>query len=237
MGQFSSAKTTGTANPDQSAGWRLGEATNGIYGEVQVVWRGDQNQIPEVYVFVNEGTHNSNALLAPTWSWWDQGPQRGTSSDDNFRGFGEAPNPKTDWITKWYTRDNASWPYHMATNSFCGPIELVNAERVKLPSLKPAMNSPGAYPAFISFRAIGANIPADDPPHTKRSDFPKPLIGAHPCLARIKVGDLFNIKEPGEYYFTVWPKIYMCSVTNSDTRVRVDVPPVTVSFKYRPPSP
>ncbi len=44
--------------------------------------------------------------------------------------------------------------------------------------------------------------------------------------------DYFDIKEPGQYTFTVWPKIYKHSSTNTDICNRIDLPPVSVTFKW-----
>ena len=44
--------------------------------------------------------------------------------------------------------------------------------------------------------------------------------------------DFFAIKEPGEYILTVWPKIYHRISTNSLDCERLDLPPVTATFKW-----
>ena len=52
--------------------------------------------------------------------------------------------------------------------------------------------------------------------------------GARYILAEFYLNDFFEIKEGKEYQFTVWPKLYELSSTNSDVYQRLDIPPVTI---------
>lgn len=116
--------------------------------------------------------------------------------------------------------------YFSPTNLFCGPLELRGPNGLLLPPLKPGIASPQAYPPTFNLGASkknNRNFPAD---------FPLPLESWNARLAEFRVEDYYQVKEPGEYRLSVWPKIYKRASTNSDICVRVDLPPVSVTIKW-----
>lgn len=112
--------------------------------------------------------------------------------------------------------------YFQSTNFFCGPIEMRDPTGRQLPPIQADIVSTSAYPANFSFKSV-----KDHNPHPTMF-FPIPLIHSPDQLARFSLTNYFDIKEPGEYKLTVWPKIYKRASTNDDLCQRIDVPPVTV---------
>src|SRR5208283_691611 len=68
------------------------------------------------------------------------------------------------------------WPYFMATNSFCGPIELHDAAGRVLPLLKPAVSWSAAYPADYGLEAVNSNYFRQFQFYLGARIFPVPLL-------------------------------------------------------------
>lgn len=117
--------------------------------------------------------------------------------------------------------------YFLATNSFCGFMELHDADGHKVRLLKPEVNNPEAYPNSYRLSLVGR---LDDNPIAPH-EIPYALSGADANLS-FYIKDYFKIKESGEYQLTVWPKIYRRSATNHDLCERIDLPPVTIPIKW-----
>jgi hypothetical protein len=116
--------------------------------------------------------------------------------------------------------------YFAPTNLFCGVIELRDSSGAALPLLKPEISMPEAYPPSFPLRNAKRSNPHPS------AQYPKPLAFPRELLAHFQLADLFDIKQPGDYTLTVWPKIYKRSSTNSDLCVRFDLPPVSATFKW-----
>jgi hypothetical protein len=160
--------------------------------------------------------------------------------------------------------------YFMATNSFCGPVELRDNAGMIVPSIKPKvsvypgreilyapdMSSQTAYPLSYSLMNENANYFSQFMVYSGPHVFPLPvfLYAFRTELARFELrrgsatndvinppnlyqpvfqlSDYFDLKSPGDYQLTVWPKIYHRSSTNRDIVVRMDIPPVTSTIKW-----
>jgi len=61
---------------------------------------------------------------------------------------------------------------------------------------------------------------------------PIPLMTCLPQLSRFHLEDYFDIKKPGDYHLTVWPKIYKRAGPTNDLCERIDLPPVTAAVKW-----
>jgi hypothetical protein len=115
--------------------------------------------------------------------------------------------------------------YFRPTNLFCGPIELQDSFGKKIPSSKPRVISDDPYPSVFSLNVAREHNPSS------AMLFPSPLVNSPDLLARFEVGDYFDVKEPGEYKLTVWPKIYKRLSADDDKCQRIDLPPVTAIIK------
>jgi len=122
-----------------------------------------------------------------------------------------------------------SWKYFMATNSFCGLIELRDADGKKLHLLKPEVNLQKSYPISYNLRLMHQIL--DNGFSTDGSSLPRPLVGADVQLG-FNLKDYFEIKNPGEYQMKVFPIIYKRSATNDDLCERVDLPPLAIPIKW-----
>lgn len=128
--------------------------------------------------------------------------------------------------------------FFQALNSFCGPIELRDANGLALPLLRPEVNRLEFYPEVFKFNAlqpakfgISSNSVWSGPP------WPTYLRTVCPQLCRFAVKDYFAIKKPGDYRLTVWPKIYKRSADDAMVCRRVDLPPVSLMLKWDTSSP
>ena len=219
-----------------------GLATNGIRGEVEIASHQDEEKLTEIIVWVN---HVGDTNLMP---------------DD-------------DLIFAKTMRNE--WDYYMATNSFCGPVEVRDAAGRIVPLVKPKVSvyggrellfspqvssllpypetynildeheryfsqfmfysGPGVFPMplfFMSKRTEMVRFQIRDSFKTNAA-VPVPSLYER----TFQLHDYFDLKTPGEYQFTVWPKLYNRSATNGEIYLRIDVPPVTGTFKVAAPVP
>lgn len=116
--------------------------------------------------------------------------------------------------------------YFTPTNPFYDAIQLQDTTGKKIPLLKPYVFSPSSYPAFFS---LSAARKSNQYPSASE---PRSLKSSHDTLAQFQLEDYFDIREPGDYQLTVWPKIYKRASTNDDICRRIDLPPVTVTIKW-----
>jgi hypothetical protein len=189
--------------------WNWGMPTNGVCAEAGVHWQDDHGQLPEIDVRLVDT--NPICIFG------------GNALADDLAG-------KYPPIEDLFDRNfHDKWLYFGPTNLVCGPIELRDAAGRQLPSLKPRISSPAAYP--MSFSLAQARKQRPD----RRSAFPPPLYEWAPQLAHFKLGDYFAINKPGAYRLTVWPKIYKRSIGNPDLCERIDVPPVAVVIDWTAP--
>lgn len=186
-----------------------GPSTNGLYGEIDLNWNTNKSQALEINVSVID-------------SKADQIFGEGHLGTNGFNSFVKNMS------------DN-SWPYFQATNSFCGPIELKSANGQTIPLMKPAVSSPEAYPKTYSLSGEWTHhFFTNHPAHSGGAMiFPPPLARNVSELASFQLQDYFEISQPGQYEFTVWPKIYRRSPVDSDTCERLDLPPVSAKITLR----
>jgi hypothetical protein len=141
----------------------------------------------------------------------------------------------TNWLRPFLEKvSNNDWLYYMPTNSFCGPVELRDAHGEEVPSLKPELSEPDAYPARYSLSAENENYFRRYQAYRGPGSFPLPLLGVRSFseMAKLSLAEYFDVKERGEYRFTVWPKMYKRMAKTNDLCERVDLPPVTVTVKW-----
>jgi hypothetical protein len=142
----------------------------------------------------------------------------------------------------------------MPTNCFCGPIELRDGTGRRLRLLKPQVASSNAYPATYNSQTERSNHFRLIQWYPGPKIFPPPLFATSTRseLVRFQLGgqerppgstlfvrwfqlaEYFDLKDSGEYTLTVWPKIYRRSETNRDICIRMNLPPVTASFRWEP---
>jgi len=125
--------------------------------------------------------------------------------------------------------------YWGATNSFCGPMELVSESGKKMRLLKPEILSPQHYPEKFDLRPLHDdfwNKAAKS--FSTHDEIPGHVLpeflteGNRPYQYRyFNLNEFFKVKKPGDYKLTVWPVIYRRSSTNDDMYEKIDVPPVT----------
>lgn len=185
-----------------------GEATNGIHGEIEVTWTRNQIKLPEITIFVAN-----------------------TNTNETFN----AHEGGTNWWKDFADRvENNDWLYYVATNSFCGPISMCDGNGKELSLLKPDVSLLTAYPDSYSLNVEHWHYLSRYKVYLGAGVFPPPLMtySNSSQLAQFQLGDYFDIKSPGEYKLTVWPKIYERESTNDDICRRIDLPPVTVTIKW-----
>jgi hypothetical protein len=116
--------------------------------------------------------------------------------------------------------------YFMATNSFCGLVELRDPKGNTISSLRPDLNSLNAYPDSYNLMSMHYLLMTQ---YTHYSGPPLPRTTE--LIPSFCITNLFKIKEAGEYQLMIWPKIYKRSATNDDVCERIDLPPVTIPIQ------
>jgi hypothetical protein len=137
----------------------------------------------------------------------------------------------TNFLLSTYKKQ-AEWPYYLATNSFPGPMELRDSQGRLVEMIKPELCRPEAYPAQYSWSTEHSNM-ARGGAYIGSGIFPEIVFGysSFSEVERFDLANYFKISEPGEYKFTLWPKIYKRIAKTNDLCLRIDVPPVTATIK------
>jgi hypothetical protein len=192
--------------------WTWGSPTNGIVGGIYVNSRYFNSKASdhkiEYWVYVHEEFKVSADSSPPTFYF-----------EPNSNALTEARFQKKFGDTNW------AGTYFKATNYFCGPVVLRDSDGIELPPRDPGLVSLSAYPQ--SFRAL--QLGSLDATHGKPA---VSLPGRLPQLAKFKLEDLFDIKKPGSYVLTVWPKIYRQLKNDADLCERVDLLPVSLKINW-----
>ena len=131
--------------------------------------------------------------------------------------------PPHDWFSPGFV-------YFASEKLMCGPMELRDAKGRQMPSLKPQVTLSNAYPLTLKFSALWGQRPGAGGLH--RDKMPMPIFRETLNLPLFHLKDYFKVKEPGDYQLVIWPKIYKKSETNGDVLQRIDLPPITVNFKW-----
>jgi hypothetical protein len=189
--------------------WTWGIPTNGVVGGIYV-----SSNLPdhktEYRVYVHEQFNVSGDSLPPTFH-----------SEPNSNAFPQG------WFLKKFGDKSLAGRYFEATNNFCGPVTLCDSNGIQAPLRRPELVSAAAYPS--SFRP--SELGMLDALHNRMAT---PLFGRLPALAGFKLEDLFEIKKPGDYVLTVWPKIYRRLKNDDDLCERIDVPPISLKIHWSP---
>jgi hypothetical protein len=190
--------------------WTWGAATNGVVGGIHVGRELHQHQL-EIRIFAHEEFHVSADSLPPTFY-----------SEPNTNAISQ------DWFFKIPYGTNQAGCYFKATNYFCGPVALRNSDGVVVSSLNRNLTSIASYPKSFRHRELGVL----DAFHGKMA---WPLVGRLPELAKFKLDEIFEMKKPGDYVLTVWPKIYRQLKNDDDLCERIDLPPISVKINWTVP--
>jgi hypothetical protein len=121
-----------------------------------------------------------------------------------------------------------------ATNSFCGPVELLDEAGSRVVPADQGLMSLTAYPSSFQYSDVA------------RNEFKKPTIShimparridlkadVPTSLVTFNITEMFHIKKSGRYRLTVYPIIYKRSGKNTDVYERVDLPPITTSVELK----
>lgn len=217
---------------------KLGEATNGIRAEVELV--SVQGRLTDIVVWVNH-VDDTNVIANP----------------DPFENLNKIT--ELDW-NYWMATNTFSGPIELRDSTGRilpsqkpHPSSFADYRGQEFP-LFPDVSSLTAYPLTYSLkREHGLYFSRFKNGYSGPGIFPMPLFFAGPRTELVRFGlsgkettrqlptlyqrrfeleDYFDKKRPGEYTLTVWPKIYKRLTTNSDLCTRIDIPPVTVRFKW-----
>lgn len=139
------------------------------------------------------------------------------------------PSTNIDYISQFELEKFHVAKYFVATNSFCGFLELKDSGGNKLPLLKPNVNSQAAYPSSYSLKQVFINL---NKGISMGPELPMAITGTDPRICNFHLHRYFQIEKLGDYQLTIWPKIYKRSVTNLDLVERIDLPPVTIPIKW-----
>lgn len=126
------------------------------------------------------------------------------------------------------------WKYFLATNSFCGPLELRDAAGRDVPPRKPGVESLTSYPASFDLRSVRSNFHwAHLHAFYSGPEVPEPIIVRSMPLASFYLSDYFAMRKPGRYTLIVWPKIYARKSAADTVCQRIDIPPVTAAVDWQ----
>jgi hypothetical protein len=139
----------------------------------------------------------------------------------------------TNFLPTLIRKQESEWLYYMGTNSFCGPIELRDTAGRILQTLDPGVSEMQSYPAHYNWTEENLRMLRRRGGYLGTGIFPNAILGISSTseLVRLDLSKYFNIEQPGEYKFTVWPKIYKRVAKTNDLCLRIDVPPVTATVK------
>jgi len=156
------------------------------------------------------------------------------------------PIPKAPPVIGYGYWTGDSGPYSPiwigSPNGFFGPMELRNVNGEIIPLLNPKVNVPEEYPEFLRWSILrpqmsgGVALGNPNGPHIGQwQGFQRyrDVQQAGGMLRNLK--SIFEVKKPGEYQLTLWPKIYKRSEKpdeDHDIYQRIDLLPVIVKIKW-----
>jgi hypothetical protein len=142
---------------------------------------------------------------------------------------------RRDNVFSWVKTNILEGPMYLgAPNNFCGPIELRYWSTNIVPLLKPEVNSSNSYPqteSWMWLRDRGGSSMGSGPIPGSFGLFGDKTREATARLGYFELNKYFQLTNSGDYQFTVWPKMYLRSATNTDLYERIDLPPVTVTIR------
>lgn len=133
------------------------------------------------------------------------------------------------------SREISTWIsglYFRPTNSICALIKLSDTLGRSLPA---ATLRPGSIEPFadsFSLKCARYHFQAQFGVYSGPSLPPRSLGIGDAILGTIGLTNYFQVESPGQYVLTVKPKIYKRVFQDSDLVQRIDVPAVTVRFKW-----
>ena len=120
------------------------------------------------------------------------------------------------------------------TNSFCGPVELKDADGKVVPMIKPDVSLTESYPDRLSWMHLCLlNAPHTIAPGYRGPDFL--TDGTDTKIYQVNgffLTNYFKMGKTGEYKLTIWPKVYKQSEKDKDLYQRIDIPPVKATIKW-----
>jgi|GEM_PF-7079123 len=139
-------------------------------------------------------------------------------------------SPNTNVQVFRFGKEGERGLFFRPTNSVCGPMKLEGPEGQEIALLNPSINDVASYPLSYNLRQVRAAL--------------EPMVGKGPPLPYVISGDVarfsfslanfFPLKAPGQYQFTIWPKIYKRTTPDSEICNRIDLPPVTLKILLKP---
>jgi hypothetical protein len=219
----------------------VGEATNGIRGEIDVGCTSNRN-LSEIVISVNQldGTTISNnesglrvyeRLRKFDWDYW-----MGTNS---FCGVVEMRDQAGRLVPalKPEATSPGAYPATFSLSRESGK----HFSQFKIGEVR-FYSGPRIFPnplfgIALRFELARFQIRGPDKPAEPDPVVPEPVL-VHPVPVSflspgaVNLGEFFDIKQPGDYTLTVWPKIYKRSAQDKDLCERIDLPPVTATFKW-----
>jgi hypothetical protein len=187
--------------------WTWGVPTNGIVAGIHVDSKPLEHKT-EYCLYVHGEFRISTNSLPPTFY-----------SEPNSDAFPQG------WFLKKVGDTNQAGIFYKATNDFCGPVVLRGSDGGEVPPRNPNLVSLKAYPKSFRRMELG------DINELKAKTASR-LFGRLPELARFKLEDVFEMKKPGDYVLTVWPKVYRVLRNDDDLCERIDLPPISLKINW-----
>jgi hypothetical protein len=138
------------------------------------------------------------------------------------------PHPSTP--NNWF---EPAFTYYIAPNDLPGPFELKDAAGRLVPERIKAAGSAASFPMSVRLKDIW--IQPEIRKANSRWKMPTALTHPETSLRPLLLKDLFSIRTEGTYELTLLPVIYRKSGTNGDILLRMDLPPVSLKFRYELP--
>jgi hypothetical protein len=224
---------------NQTSTLTYGEVTNGIRGEIELI--SFQRRPTDIFVFVNHVADTNfvrpnfyaiyDKLITNDWDYWM--PTNSFCGPIELRdstGRKLPPLKPDPSRLKNYKGDELPLDPEVSSLASYPPTYSLQTESARHFRQFRWYSGPGIFPMVLFFTSPRSDLVRfiiRDPSKPKE---PAPV----PTLFErwFQLTDYFDIKQPGEYQLTVWPKIYKRSATNSDICERIDIPPVTVTIKW-----
>lgn len=225
-------------NTNQSSELTCGDATKGLRGEVEVVLR--QGKLTDIIVWVNH-TADTNPvppddvifgkMATKGWDYYMPtnsfcGPIELRDKDNRI-----LPALKPNISPEPGGMEFALNPDVSSLKAYPPTYSLQTEHGHYLGRFKHGYSGPGVFPLPLFFTIPRTEMVRFQLGRDSRAKGTPPVASLYRrCF---QLGDYFELKEPGEYKLTVWPKIYRRSATNDDICQRIDLPPVSVTIKWQ----
>ncbi len=226
---------------DQASELIRGQATNGIRGEIELL--SSQGRLTDIVIWINDVSDATAASSQDTlinlervtrndWDYWM--PTNSFCGPMELReenGRATAPRQPSDaTLTNYHGQGFPIRPDVSSMAAYPVTYRLKDEHWRYFGRFTNGYSGPGVFPLPLFLTSPRSELVRFQPKNISATNDVYPVATLYD--RRFQLEDYFEMRAPGKYQLTVQPKIYHRLATNDDICVRIDLPPITATFKW-----